>query len=139
MQNPLAPRSDAVYALFRSFAGALFFFHGTQKLFGFPGGNPPRELLSLAGLAGVIETVGGALIAIGLFAAPSAFICSGTMAVAYFLRHAGDAFLPIVNRGELAVLYCFVFLYIAATGSGKYSIESMLHMANRKRRRANGA
>ena len=126
MTNPLARYADHIYALFRFFAGALFLFHGTQKLFSFPGSRAAVDLASLAGLAGIIETFGGLMIAAGLFAAPAAFIASGTMAVAYFLRHAGDAFLPIVNRGELAVLYCFGFLLIAALGSGKYSVDALL-------------
>jgi putative oxidoreductase len=125
MTNPLTARADLIYSLFRFFTGALFIFHGTQKLFGFPGDRPPRALMSLAGLAGVIETFGGAMIALGFLAAPAAFIASGTMAVAYFLRHAGDGFLPIVNRGELAVVYCFAFLLIAAMGSGRYSIDGL--------------
>ncbi|HEU4520733.1 MAG TPA: DoxX family protein [Thermoanaerobaculia bacterium] len=125
MRNPLAPYTDAIYALFRFFAGFLFVFHGTQKLFSYPGERPPVDLLSLAGLAGLIETVGGTMIALGLFAAPAAFIASGTMAVAYFLRHAEQGFLPIVNRGELAILYCFSFLLIAAMGSGRYSIDGI--------------
>lgn len=103
----------------------MFLFHGTQKLFGYPGDRSPAELLSLAGLAGVIETAGGLMIALGLLAAPAAFLASGTMAVAYFLRHAPDGFLPIVNRGELAILYCFGFLLIAAMGSGRYSLDAL--------------
>lgn len=133
MRNLLAPYTDLIYALFRFFAGLMFVFHGTQKLFGFPGNRKAAELASLAGLAGTIETVGGVMIALGLYAAPAAFIASGTMAVAYFLRHANQGFLPIVNRGELAVLYCFSFLLIAAMGSGRYSIDGV---RRRSRRRA---
>ena len=125
MRNPLALYTDLIYSLFRFFAGALFLFHGTQKLFSFPGDRPPADLASLAGLAGIIETTGGLMIALGIYAAPAAFIASGTMAVAYFLRHAERGFLPIVNRGELAVLYCFSFLLIATLGSGKYSVDRL--------------
>ena len=125
MKNLLQPRSDAIYALFRFFAGLLFVFHGTQKLFGFPGDKAPAALWTLGFLAGVIETFGGLMIAFGVYAAPAAFLASGTMAVAYFLRHADDGFLPIINRGELAVLYCFGFLLIAATGSGRYALDRL--------------
>ena len=125
MRNLLTPYSDLIYSLFRLFAGLLFLFHGTQKLFGFPGDKAPAAVLSLGFFAGLIETFGGLMIAAGFFAAPAAFLASGTMAVAYFLRHAPDAFLPIINRGELAVLYCFGFLLIAATGSGRYSVDGL--------------
>lgn len=125
MRNPLAPYSDFIYSLFRFFAGLLFVFHGTQKLFGFPGDKGPAALMTLGFFAGVIETIGGLMIAAGFFAAPAAFLASGTMAVAYFLRHAPDAFLPIINRGELAMLYCFGFLLIAAMGSGRYSVDGL--------------
>ena len=125
MRNLLTPYSDLIYSLFRFFAGLLFVFHGTQKLFGFPGDKAPATLLSLGFFAGLIETFGGLMIAAGFFAAPAAFLASGTMAVAYFLRHAGDGFLPIINRGELAVLYCFGFLLIAAMGSGRYSVDAV--------------
>lgn len=123
--TPLLHRlSGHTYALLRIFAGLMFMFHGTQKLFGWPGGKA-GPLMSLRGLAGVIETFGGAMIALGFFASIAAFIASGTMAVAYFMRHAGDGFFPIINKGELAVLYCFVFLYIAAAGSGIWSIDAL--------------
>lgn len=125
MRNPLTRHTDLIYAFFRFFAGSLFLFHGTQKMFGFPGDREPAALLSLAGVAAIIELIGGLMIALGLYAAPAAFVASGTMAVAYFLRHAGQGFLPIVNRGELAVLYCFGFLLIAAMGSGRYSIDGI--------------
>jgi putative oxidoreductase len=121
----LSRYAEHAYALMRFFAGTLWFFHGTQKLFGWPGGKASVELASLAGVAGVIETVAGALIAVGLFGSWAAFLASGTMAVAYFLRHAPDDFFPIVNRGELAVLYCFVFLYIATRGSGAFSVDAV--------------
>lgn len=118
--------SDVTYALFRFMAGTLFVFHGTQKLFGWPGGRPPAELMSLRGLAGVIEVFGGAMIALGIAAGWAAFIASGTMAVGYFKSHAPGGFYPILNKGELAVLYCFAFLYIASHGSGRYSLEHLL-------------
>jgi putative oxidoreductase len=100
--------------------------HGAQKLLGFPGNQQPQPLVSVAGVAGVIELVGGIMIAVGFGAGYAAFICSGQMAVAYFWRHhSGQAFWPIQNRGELAVLYCFIFIYIASRGSGILSIDSI--------------
>lgn len=110
------------YALLRVAAGFLFLFHGLQKLFGLFGGRT-AELVSLRGLAGVFELAGGTMIMIGLYAAPAAFVASGTMAFAYFLSHHPQGFWPIQNRGELAALYCFVFLYIAKRGSGIWSVR----------------
>jgi putative oxidoreductase len=110
------------YALLRIVAGLLFLFHGLQKLFGLYGGQTV-ELLSLRGLAGLIELVGGAMIMIGLYTSPVAFIASGEMAFAYFMSHQPQAFWPIQNRGELAALYCFVFLYISTRGSAPLSVK----------------
>lgn len=110
------------YALLRIVAGLLFLFHGLQKLFGMYGGQTV-ELVSLRGLAGLIELVGGAMIMIGLYTSPVAFIASGEMAFAYFMSHQPQAFWPIQNRGELAALYCFVFLYISTRGSGPLSVR----------------
>ena len=110
------------YALLRIVAGLLFLFHGLQKLFGLYGGQAV-ELVSLRGLAGLIELVGGAMIMIGLYTSPVAFIASGEMAFAYFMSHQPQAFWPIQNRGELAALYCFVFLYISTRGSGPLSVR----------------
>jgi putative oxidoreductase len=111
-----------LYALMRMLVGFLFAFHGLQKLFGLFGGRS-MPLASQLGAAGVIETVGGFLIMIGLWAGPVAFICSGEMAVAYFQAHFPRAFWPVQNQGELAAVYCFVFLYIAARGSGRLSVS----------------
>jgi putative oxidoreductase len=113
------------YALLRVVAGFLFFQHGSQKLFGFPGTQPAVDVMTQAGLAGIIETVGGVMMAIGLFTSPVAFIASGEMAVAYFQVHAPRSFWPMMNGGELAALYCFLFLYFAAVGSGKLSIDAL--------------
>ena len=110
------------YALLRMVAGFLFLFHGLQKLFGLFGGGTV-ELLSLRGLAGIIELVGGAMIMVGLYAGPAAFVASGQMAFAYFMSHHPQGGWPIQNRGELAALYCFVFLYIATRGSGIWSVR----------------
>ena len=124
MQKVLGPYSAYLYALLRIVAGVAFAQHGAQKLFGLLGGTAV-ELTSQRGIAGVIEFVGGLLIAIGLFTSPVAFLASGEMAVAYFQSHAPRGFWPIQNGGELAVLYCFIFLYFAAVGSGKLSIDSV--------------
>jgi putative oxidoreductase len=113
--------AGVAYALLRLVAGLMFAQHGAQKLLGVLGGQQPPAG-SLFWFAGVIELVGGLLIAIGLFASWAAFIASGEMAAAYFLVHAKDSFWPVVNKGELAVLYCFVFFYIACRGAGGYSV-----------------
>jgi putative oxidoreductase len=125
MERLLGRYSPYLYALLRIVAGFLFFQHGLPKLFGGFGRPAPAELMSQMGLAGIIEVVGGALISIGLFTSPVAFIASGEMAVAYFQAHAPRGFWPITNGGELAALYCFVFLYFAAVGSGKWSVDSL--------------
>lgn len=111
-----------VYALMRVVFGFLFIFHGLQKMFGLFGGRT-AELLSLRGLAGVIEIAAGTLIMIGLYTRPAAFIASGQMAAAYFLSHQPQGFWPIQNRGELAALYCFAFLYIATRGKGAWGLD----------------
>src|SRR5205085_4837044 len=109
--------------ILRIVAAFLFIEHGLQKLFGFPvpmqGGAPP--LASLFGAGGILEFVGGLLLLLGLFTRPVAFLLAGEMAVAYFMVHARGGFWPLLNRGELAVLYCFVFLYLAAAGGGPWS------------------
>lgn len=110
------------YALLRIVAGLLFMFHGLQKIFGMYGGTAV-PLMSRTGLAGIIELTAGILIMVGLFTSIAAFIASGEMAAAYFIAHAPRAFWPIQNAGELAALYCFTFLYIAARGSGIWSID----------------
>ena len=117
------------YALLRIIAGLMWALHGTQKIFGWPGAGGKRELPMLYVVGGWIEIVGGLLIAIGLFASFAAFIASGQMAVAYFKSHAPESFWPTENKGEVAVLYCFLFLFISATGAGIWSIDAL-----RKRR-----
>ena len=110
------------YAAFRIVAGLLFMFHGLQKLFGLYGGQVV-PMGSLFWLAGVIELAGGLLVMIGLFTTIAAFVSSGEMAVAYFMAHFPKAFWPIQNQGELAALYCFAFLFIAARGGGPLSVD----------------
>lgn len=126
MNDSVARFAPYAFALLRIVVGVLFAMHGSQKLFGVPGDKPPMELASLIGVAGIIEFAGGILIAIGLLTRFAAFIASGTMAVAYFMAHAPKGLLPIINQGEPAVVYCFVFLYIWAHGPGVWSIDRML-------------
>lgn len=123
MTRLLAPYRGSIYALLRIVAGVLFSFHGFQKLFGAFGAAAPAPLLSQMGVAGVIEGLGGVCIAVGLFTSPIAFLASGQMAVAYFQAHAPRSPLPITNGGELAALFCWVFLYIAATGTGQWGVH----------------
>ena len=122
-----------IYAVLRVVAGLLFVCHGLQKVFGMFGEHGGGHLPPLMLAAGWIEIVGGLLIALGLFTSIAAFISSGEMAVAYFMEHASHGALPIVNKGELAVLYCFVFLYIAARGTGPYGLDAMLAKRGRRR------
>ena len=122
MQSLLGQYSPYFYALLRIVAGLLFAQHGVQKLFGLLGGTQ-QPLMSQMGLAGIIEAFGGLAIALGLFTSPVAFVASGQMAVAYFQAHLPRGFWPIQNGGELAVLNCFLFLYIASRGSGKWSLR----------------
>src|ERR1700730_13499095 len=126
MERYLGRYSEAIYGLMRLMVGLAFAEHGAQKVLGALGGQQVA-LASMFGVAGIIELVGGLLIAIGLAAGWAAFISSGEMAVAYFMVHAGGGFWPLVNRGELAVVYCFVFLYTAARGAGRYSVDAMMH------------
>lgn len=115
--------AETLYAIMRIVAGFLFLCHGGQKLFGWFGADRAADPMMV--VAGVIELVGGLLIMLGLFAGIAAFIASGEMAVAYFRAHAPRGFWPIENHGELAALYCFVFLYIAARGSGALSLDRL--------------
>ena len=110
-------------SVLRIITGFLFMEHGTMKLFGFPAPMGDIPLLSLMGLAGTLEVVGGFLILVGLFTQPVAFILSGEMAFAYFMAHAPQGFWPVLNHGEPAVLYCFIFLYLAVAGGGSWSVE----------------
>jgi putative oxidoreductase len=116
--------SPLFLSLLRIVAALLFIQHGTVKLFGFPTSMGTIPLLSLMGLAGVLELAGGALLLAGLFTRPVAFILSGEMAVAYFMAHAGQGFYPIQNQGEAAILFCFVFLFLIFAGPGPVSLDA---------------
>jgi len=122
----LKPHAEKLYAVMRIFAGLMFMAHGLQKIVGLFGGTPEGAPAFVVYGAGTIELVTGALIAIGLLAAPAAFLASGTMAAAYFIGHVSQSgsLLPIVNKGELAVLYCWVFFFIAAKGAGIWSVDA---------------
>jgi putative oxidoreductase len=127
MRGPIPPSwSPRLLSLLRIVAAFLFMAHGTQKLFGWPASEPQKsvELMSLHGLAGALETFGGLLLLLGLFTRPIAFVLAGEMAVAYFMAHAPRGFWPILNRGELPVLFCFLFLYLASTGGGPWSLDA---------------
>jgi putative oxidoreductase len=116
--------SPRLLSILRIVTAFMFTAHGTQKLLDFPVPRGfPLELWSLAGVAGMLELVGGTLLLLGLFTRPVAFVLSGLMAFAYFIAHAPQGFWPIVNRGELAALYSFVFLYFAAAGGGPWSAD----------------
>jgi len=124
MTMDIASWSPRMLSVLRIMTGLLFLEHGTQKLFAFPPpANPGPALFSLLGVQGIIELVGGILIAIGFLTRPVAFILAGDMAVAYFMRHAPRDFFPALNGGKLAILYCFVFLYLFVAGGGVWSVD----------------
>jgi len=110
-------------ALLRIVTALLFIAHATGKLFGFPDLGFRPELFSLFGIAGMIEIVGSVLLILGLFTRPVAFILSGEMAVAYFMAHAPNGFFPVLNQGESAVLFCFIFLFLVFAGAGAWSLD----------------
>ena len=122
--NSWSPR---ILSVLRIITGFLFLWHGSQKLFGYPpspqGGG---ELSGMILVAGILEFFGGVLFLVGFLTRPVAFLLSGLMAVAYFMAHAPGGFLPLVNRGELAVLYCFVFLYFVFSGAGAWSLDKLI-------------
>jgi len=121
----LSKFSPQIYALLRIVTGLMFAMHGAQKLFGWPSG-PAMTGNPMMLTAAIIEFVGGLMIGLGLGTRIAAFIASGEMAVAYFMVHAKDSFYPLINHGELAVVYCFLFLYFASMGSGTLSLKSII-------------
>ena len=126
---PLESLSPYLLSVLRVMSGLLFLEHGTSKLLGYPPSGMSWTFVynSPMSWSGIIELVGGILLTLGLFTRFSAFILSGEMAFAYFMVHAHNSFFPLVNKGELAVLYCFVFLYLAAAGGGPWSIDRLRH------------
>jgi len=124
MRDTLDRYTPYALAALRIVTALLFLEHGTQKLLGFPPSpNPGPPLLSLLGFQGVLELFGGFLLVLGLFTRPVAFLLSGDMAVAYFMAHAPRSFFPVLNGGDSAILYCFVFLLLVFTGPGAWSID----------------
>lgn len=125
--DQLSQRAPVVLSVLRIISGLLFLAHGTQKFLSFPAGERAGSGLALdnpGAYAGIIELVTGALIAIGLFTRPAAFLASGTMAAAYFMAHAPQNFWPVNNMGDAAILYCFVFLYFVFAGAGPLSLDA---------------
>ncbi|MDB4876924.1 MAG: DoxX family protein [Gemmatimonadetes bacterium] len=121
-------------SVLRIVAALLFIEHGTQKMFGFPAGAGPRNpyvLLSLSGLAGILESIGGLAILFGLFTRPIAFLLAGEMAVAYFKAHFPRSFYPTLNGGDAAILFCFFFLYLVFAGAGEWSVDALIDRSSR--------
>ena len=127
-----------ILSVLRIVAGFLFMTHGSAKILHVPDvqGFDHIQVFSLVGVAGLLELIGGTLVMIGLFTRPAAFVLSGEMAFAYFIAHAPTSFLPLLNHGESAVLYCFLFLYLAFAGPGPWSLDANLRGAPRKAPRA---
>ena len=125
MFDRLSAYQPQALAALRIMSALLFIEHGTQKFFNFPPAEQPfGDLMNIIGLAGLLEVVGGVLLLVGLFTRPVAFVLCGFMAVAYFMAHAPQSFFPINNRGDAAVLFCFVFLYLAIAGPGAFALDN---------------
>ena len=139
VETRLAAYRPQALAMLRIITALLFMAHGTAKLLGFPDTGMSPPLFSLFGLAGVLELVGGVLLVIGLFTRPVAFILAGEMAAAYFMAHAPQSFFPILNKGESAILFCFVFLYLVAAGAGAWSLDGRTASAGFSAQRASSA
>lgn len=130
LASRLNPHASKVLSGLRVVSGLMFMQHGTQKIFGFPAeAMMPFDIMSQMGIGGVLELVGGALIVLGLFTRPVAILLSGMMAVAYFQFHAPGGLYPMVNQGELAALYCWVFLYLGFAGPGVWSVDAAMKRA----------
>jgi|SRR5450756_2559237 len=126
MEEFCAKWQSQFLSVLRIMAGLLFLEHGASKFLGFPHVEKVPEALSMSGVGGMLELVGGALITLGLFTRPVAFLLAGEMAVAYFYAHAPRAFFPLLNGGDAAILFCFVFLYLVFAGAGPWSIDAIM-------------
>ena len=134
--NPQSSWQSRMLSILRIVVALLLIAHGTQKLFNFPPAQPPQafSLLSRAGIAGILETVGGLAVLIGLFTRPIAFLLAGEMALAYFTVHLPKSFFPLANGGEASVLFCFIFLYLMIAGPGVWSVDETVETSRRRRR-----
>ncbi|MDO9383650.1 MAG: DoxX family protein [Hyphomicrobiaceae bacterium] len=124
LKSTLSLWEPRILSVLRIVAAVLFIEHGTQKILGFPTPKMVPEMLSLAWVAGVMEIVGGGLLLIGLFTRPVAFILSGQMAFAYWIAHAPQSTYPVLNGGDAAILFCFIFLYLVFAGGGAWSVDA---------------
>lgn len=124
LETVWAPR---VLSILRIVAALIFFEHGSQKLLGFPPTERVVEVMSLGWIAGVLELIGGALLVVGLFTRPVAFVLSGLMACAYWIAHAPQNVFPVLNAGDAAILFCFIFLYLVFAGPGPWSLDALLN------------
>ncbi|WP_417725311.1 DoxX family protein [Salipiger sp.] len=132
MSDNSAPRwGSEMLSVLRIVSALIFLLHGSQKLFGVPATDQQPPLMSLMGVGGVLEFVGGLLLLVGFLTRPVAFVLSGMMAVAYWMFHAPQNLFPTLNGGDAAILYCFVFLYLAVVGGGKWSVDAMRDSARR--------
>ena len=133
MENILNAWKTRFLSVMRMVTAFLFMQHGGQKLFGYPAAQRYEfDILSLSGVAGVLELFGGFLVFIGFVTRPTAFVLSGLMAFAYFIAHAPRGFWPILNGGELAIMFCFVFLYLSVAGGGEWSVDHIISVKRRE-------
>ncbi|MBL3704151.1 DoxX family membrane protein [Sulfitobacter sp. BDSS02] len=130
MSKTLTNYAPVMLSVVRIVAALIFMAHGTQKLLNFPASDMNPPLFSMFGIAGLLELVGGALLVIGLFTRPVAFVMSGLMACAYFIAHAPQSFFPALNGGDAAILYCFFFLYLVFSGPGPISVDALRSRPN---------
>ena len=129
MTTTLTQHAPKMLSVLRIMAALLFMAHGTMKLLGFPASEAVPPAFSMGWIAGVLELIGGAMLVVGFLTRPTAFILSGLMAAAYFIAHAPQSFFPVLNSGDAAILYCFVFLYFVFAGPGPWSVDAARNRA----------